>query len=289
MSKPNSVSAPLNWELLIKRRPSATQGVPPGKEDLTWVANTVTLIYGERNAVLVDTFLSDEHTLEMIDWIKAHDRNLETVYVTHGHPDHFFGLEQVRKHFPHARAIAPRPVVETMHESIASEEREGAWSKRFPGQVPPKLIPAQVLVGDTFELEGHELRVVDIGHTDTDNTTALHVPSIGLVVSGDAIYNNTHPYLAESDADGRRAWLAAIDKIEALNPKAVVAGHGPLDADSSPSHIEATRQYIRDFERVNSETTTALELYDRMLELYPNRINPGSLWGASHAAKKTAK
>jgi glyoxylase-like metal-dependent hydrolase (beta-lactamase superfamily II) len=288
MSESTNVTA-LKWELLIKRRASATLGVPPGKEDLTWVANTVTLIYGERNAVLVDTFLSDEHTREMIDWIKAHDRNLETVYITHGHADHFFGLELVRRHFPNARAIAPAQVVEAIRESIASEENDGAWSKRFPGQVPPTLISPHVLAGDTFDLEGHELRVVNIGHTDTDNTTALHVPSIGLLISGDAIYNNTHPFLAESDGHGRRAWLAAIDRIEALNPKAVVAGHGPLDPDSSPRHIDATRQYIKQFERINGETETARELYDRMLELYPDRINPGSLWGAAHAAKKTAR
>lgn len=289
MTQSSIATTSLNWELLIKRRTSATQGVPPGKEDLTWVANTVTLIYGERNAVLVDTFLSDEHTQEMIDWIKAHGRNLETIYITHGHADHFFGLAKLREHFPNARAIAPPQVVEAMQQSIHEEETDGIWSRRFPGQVPPKLIPAQVLAGNAFELEGHELRVVDIGHTDTDNTTALHVPSIGLVISGDAIYNNTHPYLAESDEDGRQAWLAAIDKIAALNPKHVIAGHGPLDPDSSPSHIKATRQYIMDFERVNHQTTTARELYDTMLELYPDRINPGSLWAAAHAAKKTPR
>ncbi|MBB5404455.1 glyoxylase-like metal-dependent hydrolase (beta-lactamase superfamily II) [Paraburkholderia sp. JPY162] len=289
MMSESTNSTDLKWELLVKRRTSATQGVPPGKEDLTWVANTVTLIYGQRNAVLVDTFLSEEHTREMIDWIKAHDRNLETVYITHGHADHFFGLELVVKHFPNARAIASPQVVEAMHESIAREQNDGSWSKRFPGQIPHKLIPAQILAGTTFGLEGHELRVVNIGHTDTDNTTALHVPSIGLVISGDAIYNNTHPYLVESDGDGRRAWLAAIDSIEALNPKAVVAGHGPLDPDSSPRHIDATRQYVKQFERINSETETARELYDRMLELFPDRINPGSLWAAAHAAKKAAR
>ncbi|MGO4328202.1 MBL fold metallo-hydrolase [Cupriavidus sp. 2TAF22] len=289
MNESSIAATPLKWELLVKRRASATQGVPPGKEDLTWVANTVTLIYGERNAVLIDTFLSDGHTQEMIDWIKAHDRHLETIYITHGHPDHFFGLAKMREHFPDARAIAPLQVVEAMHQLIRDEETDKVWSKRFPGQVPPKLIPAEVLTGNTFDLEGHELRVVDIGHTDTDNTTALHVPSIGLLISGDAIYNSTHPYLGESDEDGRRAWLAAIDKIEALNPKYVIAGHGPLDPDSSPRHIRATRQYIMDFERVNSQTTTARELYDNMLELYPDRINPGSLWAAAHAAKNTPR
>ena len=68
----------------------------------------------------------------------------------------------------------------------------------------------------------HKILVVDIGHRDTDNTTCLYVPSIELAIAGDAIYNGTHPYLVESDAQGRLDWLAAIDKFEALNTRAVV-------------------------------------------------------------------
>jgi len=59
------VSKPLEWKLFIRKRASATQGVPPGKDDLKWVANTTTLIYGEREALLVDTFLSDAQTAEL--------------------------------------------------------------------------------------------------------------------------------------------------------------------------------------------------------------------------------
>ena len=125
-----------------------------------------------------------------------------------------------------------------------------------------------------FSLEGNAIVALDIGHTDTDHTTCLHVPSLGLVVAGDAIYNGTHPYLVESDGRGLSDWLAAIDKIEALNPRAVVVGHGPIDPDNSPRHIQQTRRYIQDFIRLKDETATAQELYDRMLALYPDRINP---------------
>ena len=115
------------------------------------------------------------------------------------------------------------------------------------------------------------------------------VPSIGLVISGDGVYNNTHLYLAECDEKARGEWLCALDKIEALHPKAVVAGHGVPDPDSSPRHIEATRRYIRDFNEIAASTSTATELYDNMLALYPNRVNPGSLWAAAKAAKGRAK
>jgi hypothetical protein len=59
----------LNWMQLTKKRGSSTQGLPPGKKSLAWVTNTVTLIYGERDAVLVDTFLSVQHSTELADWV----------------------------------------------------------------------------------------------------------------------------------------------------------------------------------------------------------------------------
>jgi glyoxylase-like metal-dependent hydrolase (beta-lactamase superfamily II) len=278
------VSQSLQWKLFIRKRASATQGVPPGKDDLKWVANTTTLIYGEREALLVDTFLSDAQTAELADWISASGKRLSTIYITHGHPDHFFGLKLLCDRFPSARALALPQVVESMRRTLAPDSIEN-WRRRFPGQIPDRLKTAEPFDGGTFSLEGDTIVAVDIGHTDTDHTTCLHVPSIGLVIAGDAIYNGTHPYLVESGENGLKDWLAAIDKIEGLNPRAVVVGHGPLDPDNSPRHIQETRRYIRDFIRLKDETATAHELYDRMLALYPERINPGSLWGSANAAK----
>jgi hypothetical protein len=116
--------------------------------------------------------------------------------------------------------------------------------------------------------------------------TCLHVPSIGLVVAGDAAYNDVHLYLAESTAQTRQEWIAALDKIESLNPGAVVASHKRPENDDNPGIIEQTRQYIRDFDRLAASTTTAQELYQKMLELYPNRVNPGwALWNWARAVK----
>ena len=285
MTTPETGVPQLHWELFIRQRASATQGVPPGKESLAWVANTATLFWGEHDAVLIDTFLGDAQTAELADWISTKGRTLRTIYLTHAHPDHFFGLGQLLQRFPEARAIARPNVVAAMRVSASPDVVANDWSRRFPGQIPDRLVVADTLEAETFELEGHEVRVVDTGHTDTDDTTAIYVPSLGLVIAGDAVYNETHPFLVESDSAGRRSWLLALDRIAALDPQTVVVGHGPLDPDNSPRHIEATRRYLHDFERLERETTTAREFYDRMLALYPDRINPGSLWGSTRSAK----
>jgi glyoxylase-like metal-dependent hydrolase (beta-lactamase superfamily II) len=92
----------LRYETLCVRRPGLTRDLPPGKEDLQWVANTATLIYGERDAVLVDTFLTIEQNQQLVDWVKARERNLAYIYITRGHGDHYFGVKQLVEAFPAA-------------------------------------------------------------------------------------------------------------------------------------------------------------------------------------------
>ncbi len=250
-----------------------------------WVPSSATLIFGERDAVLVDTFLTIEQSTALVNWVAQSGKNLTTIYVTHGHGDHFFGIAAIQERFPKARALATPGVVKVMQKQASPESLADFWKARYPGQIADRLAIAEPLYGNAIDLEGEELVAIELGHTDTDNTTCLHVPSVGLVVAGDAVYNDDHLYLIESNAQTRREWIAALDTIESLGPRAVIAGHKKPGTDNSPRIIEETRQYIRDFDRLAQMTTTARELYDQMLELYPNRANPGALWGSALAAK----
>jgi glyoxylase-like metal-dependent hydrolase (beta-lactamase superfamily II) len=276
---------PLKWEVLVTKRQGLTRDLPPGKEQWMWVPTSATLIYGKRDAVLVDAFLTVEQIEALVQWVAARGKNLTTIYVTHGHGDHFFGIGAVLDRFPNARAVATPDAVKVMRKQASPEVVANFWNARYPGQIPKRLVLADELKGNVINLEGDDLVVVEVGHTDTDHTTCLHVPSVGLVVAGDAAYNDVHLYLAESNAQTRKEWIAALDKIETLKPCAVIAGHKKAEKYDSPRIIEETRQYIRDFERLVESTTTARDLYDRMLELYPDRANPGSLWGSAHVVK----
>jgi glyoxylase-like metal-dependent hydrolase (beta-lactamase superfamily II) len=276
---------PLRYKVFTVTRPGLNRDVPPGKESLAWVANSATLIHGQQDAVLVDTFLTVEQCNGLADAIVASAKTLKAIYVTHAHGDHFFGIKLLQDRFPNVKALATPEVVAKMKLQITPEKLNGRWRKLFPNKIPELISIADPLGGREIYLEGSKLSVVRVGHTDTDDTTCLHVPSIGLVVAGDAVYNGIHPFLSESNRQTRLEWIAALDKINALKPSAVVAGHKIPGNDDSPKNVEETRQYIRDFIRLNDATKNARELYDRMLELYPDRANPGSLWSSAAAAK----
>jgi glyoxylase-like metal-dependent hydrolase (beta-lactamase superfamily II) len=268
------------------KRPGLTRELPPGKEELMWVANSSTLIYGERDAVLVDTLLTTGQSKTLLDRVVASGKNLTAIYITHGHGDHFFGLASLLEHFPRAKAVATPEIVKAMQEHLSPAWIDNFWRRLFPGDIPDRLLVAEPLEGNGLELEGRKLVAVNAGRTDTAHSTCLHVPSIGLIVGGDVVYNGVHPYLGETDTQSRLEWISTLDKLEALKPKAVIAGHKAPENDDDPRIIAETRQYLRDFNRLNAATTTARELYDAMLEIYPDRVNPGSLWGAANTAKR---
>ena len=277
----------LGWDVFVTPGiPIVTRDLPPGVTQAYFQAMASTLIYGERDAVLVDAFMTVKQAGALADWASAKNKNLTTIYITHGHGDHWFGVGTLLERFPNATAVATPEVVKVMRQNASPERLSKGWKAAFPGQIPDKLVIAEELKGNVIDLEGQELVAVELGHTDTDQTTCLNVPSIGLVVAGDAAYNDVHLYLAESNAQTRRGWISALDKIESLKPRAVVASHKRPENDDNPRIIEQTRQYIRDFDRLAEKTRTAQELYDKIMELYPNRVNPGwALWSSARAVK----
>ncbi len=183
-----------------------------------------TLIFGEYGAVLVDAMGTVAEADALADWVALHNRNLETIYIKHAHFDHFYGLSILLARFPGARAIAMPGTVNTMQMSF-SPSVERLARRLFPGQVGTKLVAPEPYEHDTFTLEGHELRIIEQGRTESPDSTSLHVPSIGLIVAGDVVYNQCRIYVGDTTSESRQNWIAALDRLAELNPAIVVAGH----------------------------------------------------------------
>ncbi len=243
----------------------------PFGEPLGFDPMTSTLIFGEYDAVLVDAMTTVAEAEVVADWIALHNRNLETIYITHAHFDHFYGLSILLDRFPGARAIATPRTVNAMQMSFTPPVERLA-RRLFPGQMAAKFVAPEPWEHNTFTLEGKELRIIEQGHTDSADTTSLYVPSIGLVVAGDVVYNQCHMYVGDTTPESRKNWVAALDRLAALDPSIVVAGHKKPGAPDSPSAIEDTKRYLLDFDRLQKTATSDEELFNKMTELYPEWV-----------------
>jgi glyoxylase-like metal-dependent hydrolase (beta-lactamase superfamily II) len=232
---------------------------------------TSTLVFGDHDAVLVDAMTTVAEAEALADWIALHNRNLETIYITHAHFDHFYGLSILLDRFPGARAITTPKALNAM-DPYLSPTVERLARRLFPGQIATKLVAPEPYERETFTLEGQELRIIEQGRTDCPDSTSLYVPSIGLVVAGDVVYNQCRMYVGDTTPESRENWIAALDRLAALNPTMVVAGHKKPGAPDSPSTIQETKRYLQDFGRLQKTATSDRELFDQMTELYPHWV-----------------
>jgi glyoxylase-like metal-dependent hydrolase (beta-lactamase superfamily II) len=262
-------------------KPVVSDDLPPGEKRRMWSPTASTLLLGERDAVLVDPLMTVDEAQALADWVAATGRNLTTIFVSHAHGDHFFGAPALLERFPDARLVATADVAEHMRAQYQTRWFDGFWGSRFPGQISPRRLVAEPLGGDNvIDLEGERLQAIELGHADTDGSSALYVPSIGLLVAGDAVYGDVHLYLAESGGSGLGQWLDALDVIERLAPDTVVSGHKRDGDPDSPEDIARTRRYIQQFDAAAKEAQAPQELYEAMIDLYPDRLNRGVLWNS---------
>lgn len=142
----------------------------------TWAPISTILVYGARDAVLIDPPLTAAQAAAVGDWAGASGKRLTHILATHAHGDHWFTAATLAHRFPGTQVIASTGTIKQMHRALAA--REGFWDKILPGQIPASPVTAVPAVGNRILLEGHELILVDVGHSDTDDTSVIHVPDL---------------------------------------------------------------------------------------------------------------
>jgi glyoxylase-like metal-dependent hydrolase (beta-lactamase superfamily II) len=273
----------LSYDVFVSDGPVGAGGerMPDGAP-LAWSPLSSTLIFGAHDALLVDPPFTRTQIRSVGDWVERSGRRLAYIYATHGHGDHWFGTGELARRFPGVTVYATEGTIEVMRQQ-AGPGREQLFDRIFPGQIPESPVLAEPVPAQGFRLEGNPVEAVETGHTDTDKTTVLHVPDIGLVVAGDVAYNGVHQYISEGGHGGLREWLRALDHVADLHPRAVVAGHKNKNRRDDPAILGETRQYLQDVIRLLDDKPTVREFYDQMTGLYPDRLNPGVVWLGARA------
>ncbi|MFF3990667.1 MBL fold metallo-hydrolase [Streptomyces sp. NPDC001797] len=275
----------LTYEVLVSETiPLALPDLLPDGDARTWAPVSTTLILGRDEAVLVDPPLTATQADVVAERVQASGRKLTYIFSTHAHGDHWFSAASIAERFPGAQVVATASTIEQMHR--AAQTRAGFWDRILPGQIPDSPVTATAVeeLGNRILLEGHELRVIEVGHSDTDDTSVLHVPDLDLVVAGDVVYDGVHQYLVESRDGGLDAWRHAIDVVEALGARIIVAGHKNRNHDDDAERqIFGTRRYLDDAEELLKVEPTAQGFYEAMAQRYPDHLNRSSLWGSGQA------
>lgn len=275
------MSRPLEHKIFVTTQiPQSGRGPLPDGSTRMWSPITSTLILGRRDAILIDPPLTTTQAAEVGDWIAASGRELRQIYITHGHGDHWFNADLLAQRFG-ARVVATEGTIEQMHGNVAA--RPFVWDKVYPG-IPDSPVTAVTVQDNRFTLEGKDLVIVEAGYTDTDASSVLHVPDLGLVVAGDVIYNGAHLYLSETSLAGLDAWRQAVDRVDALGARAIVAGHQNSNLDDNAARLIAeTREYLDVAEELFNTQQTAVGYFNAMVDRYPDRLGRTVLWATAQA------
>ncbi len=262
--------------------PSSVPGFEAEVGQATWPPSTSTFIWNEDGGLLVDALITQAESELLAKWLVDHGSPVTTIYVTHPHADHFLGLPAVMAAFPHAEAVALPAAIPGLQGQVSAAAMQ-VWGGFFPAQLTTEPVVPKPLSGNLLSIGADVATVVPVGTTDTDNSSVVHVPQLGLVVAGDVVYNRVHLWLAGSTPATRTSWLKALDTVEGLGPTTVIAGHrhpGAPDDDAN-RQIEESRRYITDFESALAASATPADLIVQMTEKYPDLGNPYTLWVAA--------
>jgi len=227
-----------------------------------------TLISGDKEAVLIDSELTLADGKRVADAVTASKKTLTTVYVTHFHPDHYFGFASVKEAFPNAKLVALPATVEEIQKTWEAKVKQ--WKPLFHDAIPAKPVLPEALTADYLTVDGVKLEIVGAQQGDSANNSYVWIPSLHAVITGDIVYDDVFPWTAETTPDSRKAWAGTLDKLSALNPEIVVPGHQKADHKQAPSSIAFTKSYLAAWDEALAASKKPAELQAKIKAKYPD-------------------
>jgi glyoxylase-like metal-dependent hydrolase (beta-lactamase superfamily II) len=235
--------------------------------DQFWTNSIV--IEGIHEVMLVDAQLTKTNAEMVLRIIKATNKPLSIIYITHEHADHFLGLEVFKEAYPEVRILANSNVVDRINKVY--QEKIDKWKGLLGSEATSHVVAISKYDDDSVRFENSTIEILKGLQGDTDANTMLWLPGQRTLIAGDVLFNDLHAYTAETDMAARKRWLDSLKKIRDLKPAAVIPGHSkvgaPIDATSA---IDFTEKYLLIFEEELKKAKTPDDLVKAMKEQFPS-------------------
>jgi glyoxylase-like metal-dependent hydrolase (beta-lactamase superfamily II) len=226
----------------------------------------IALIKGEKKAVLVDAPFTRADAHRVVGMILDSGKELETIFIGHDHPDHFFAMEVITRAFPDAKVVAHPTVAADIWRSLPFKVKR--WYPVLGMNAPRTPTAPLAMEGDTIMLEGQPLKVIGPLQGDHVHATALWAPSIKALFPGDLVYNEMFLWFGEHDPKAIAAWGKALDA-----PVIVVAGHSKPGLPNDVSGITYSQRYVAAWPGLVAASKDSKDLSARTMKTFPNSVD----------------
>ena len=233
------------------------------------------LITGKTDAIVIDAQFDRASAGQLLKKVQGSGKKLTTIYISHGDPDYYFGLEVLTAAYPDAKVVAPAPVV--AHIKATMDGKLAFWGPKLGANAPKQLIVPEPLEGNTLTLEGRKLEVIGLDGASPDRTF-VWIPSLKAVVGGVLVVGNEHVWTADTQTlASRQQWIKMLDQISALHPQVVVPGHFSAGAPQNIASVRFTKDYLKTYEAETAKAKDSAALIEAMKKHYPNLDGVSSL------------
>lgn len=224
-----------------------------------------TVILGESKALLVDAQINMANAGRLVALLRASGRDLETVFITHAHPDHYLGLEAIVDAFPAVRVLTPAPI-RPLIEAAAQGTLDYLTGTAPAGTFASRVILPEALDADHLLLEGERIEILPPMHGDTALVSAVHIPALDTLIAADFAYADTHAWVAENlTPEALDQWRASLTLLEEIRAATVIPGHRQTGSANDASVFAKTRAYLDQWQAARASATSAEELRAAMM------------------------
>src|SRR5579863_2525795 len=225
-----------------------------------------TMISGEKDMLVIDPQFSLSEAHRLAAEILESKKHLATIYVTHPHPDHLFGLAVLKQAFPSARIVALPATVAGAKTGWPA--RQKFWFPTYGNNIPgPEPVLPEELSTPVLTLEGEDFPITGGVQGDGSGNSFVYIPSLKAVVAGDTVFD--HVYFGVPKDKAREDWMKTLDQIADLQPAIIVPGHEGPGAKDDMSAIAFMKKYIADWDANVAASKDAAEMRAKVLKQYP--------------------